>query len=87
MRKNKRKAFTLMEMLIVVIFIAILSIVLVAFLNRNTDKAKSTGVQTDMRSLQVAIRQVGIEYGDFCDDINLLADRLNENLDRPKGLF
>ena len=82
MKFKNRKAFTLIEMLIVVIFIAILSIVLVAFLNRNTDKAKSTGVQTDMRSLQVAIRQVGIEFGEFTGDLVLLADQMNENLDK-----
>ena len=58
---NKRKAFTLIELLIVIAIIGILFIVLVSKIDFATDKAKATGVQTDFRSFQVAIESVAKE--------------------------
>ena len=57
----KRKAFTLIELLIVIAIIGILFIVLVSKVDFATDKAKATGVQTDFRSFQVAIESVAKE--------------------------
>ena len=58
--KNK-KAFTLIELLIVIAIIGILFIVLVSKVDFATDKAKATGVQTDFRSFQLAFEQVAKE--------------------------
>lgn len=61
-KKHLRKqAFTLIELLIVIAIIGILFIVLVSKVNFATDKAKTTGVQTDFRSFQVAIESVSKE--------------------------
>ena len=57
----KKKAFTLIELLIVIAIIGILFIVLISKVNFATDKAKATGVQTDFRSFQVAIETVAKE--------------------------
>ena len=62
--KNKR-AFTLIELLIVIAIIGILFIVLVSKVDFATDKAKATGVQTDFRSFQVALDQVAKENAGF----------------------
>ena len=62
--KNK-KAFTLIELLIVIAIIGILFIVLVSKVDFATDKAKATGVQTDFRSFQVAFEQVAKENAGF----------------------
>ena len=59
--KTKKKAFTLIELLIVIAIIGILFIVLVSKVDFATDKAKATGVQTDFRSFQVAIETVAKE--------------------------
>ena len=59
---TKRKAFTLIELLIVIAIIGILFIVLVSKVDFATDKAKATGVQTDFRSFQVAIESVAKEH-------------------------
>ena len=56
---NKRKAFTLIELLIVIAIIGILFIVLVSKVDFATDKAKASGVQTDFRSFQMASRMMG----------------------------
>ena len=61
----KRKAFTLIELLIVIAIIGILFIVLVSKVDFATDKAKATGVQTDFRSFQVAFEQVAKENAGF----------------------
>ena len=58
---TKKKAFTLIELLIVIAIIGILFIVLISKVDFATDKAKATGVQTDFRSFQVAIETVAKE--------------------------
>ena len=62
---NKRKAFTLVELLIVIAIIGILFIVLVSKIDFASDKAKMTGVQTDFRSFQVALETVAREHDGF----------------------
>ena len=63
---NKQKrAFTLIELLIVIAIIGILFIVLVSRVDFATDKAKATGVQTDFRSFQVAFDHVSKENAGF----------------------
>ena len=62
---KNRKAFTLIELLIVIAIIGILFIVLVSKVDFATDKAKATGVQTDFRSFQVAFEQVAKENAGF----------------------
>ena len=62
---TKRKAFTLIELLIVIAIIGILFIVLVSKVDFATDKAKATGVQTDFRSFQLAFDTVAKENTGF----------------------
>ena len=62
---NKKKAFTLIELLIVIAIIGILFIVLVSKVDFATDKAKATGVQTDFRSFQMALDTVAKENAGF----------------------
>ena len=59
---TKRKAFTLIELLIVIAIIGILFIVLISKVDFATDKSKATGVQTDFRAFQVAIESVAREH-------------------------
>ena len=61
----KKKAFTLIELLIVIAIIGILFIVLVSKVDFATDKAKATGVQTDFRSFQLAFDTVAKENAGF----------------------
>jgi prepilin-type N-terminal cleavage/methylation domain-containing protein len=65
MKKMNKKAFTLIELLIVIAIIGILFIVLVSKVDFATDKAKATGVQTDFRSFQVAMEMVAKENAGF----------------------
>ena len=62
---NKKKAFTLIELLIVIAIIGILFIVLVSKVDFATDKVKAAGVQTDFRSFQVAFETVAKEHAGF----------------------
>ncbi len=61
----KKKAFTLIELLIVIAIIGILFIVLVSKVDFATDKAKASGVQTDFRSFQMAFDTVAKENAGF----------------------
>ena len=76
-----KSAFTLVEILIVICIMLILFVVLVSRIDFSTDKARTTGAQSDLRSLQMAVHQIALEDGKIIDDINLLSQRLNKNLD------
>ena len=83
---TKKKAFTLIELLIVIAIIGILFIVLVSKVDFATDKAKASGVQTDFRSFQMAFETVARENAGFDslvdgDDLSELVTMLNKNLD------
>ena len=62
---TKRKAFTLIELLIVIAIIGILFVVLISKVDFATDKAKATGVQTDFRTFQMAFDTVAKENAGF----------------------
>jgi prepilin-type N-terminal cleavage/methylation domain-containing protein len=84
--QHLRKAFTLIELLIVIAIIGILFIVLVSKVDFATDKAKSTGVQTDFRSFQLAFNTVARENQGFENlikenDYSDLENAINQNLD------
>ena len=63
-----RKAFTLIELLIVVAIIAILALIAVPnFLEAQT-RAKVTRVRTDMRSILVAMQAYHVDWNAYPDD-------------------
>ena len=83
---TKRKAFTLIELLIVIAIIGILFIVLISKVDFATDKAKATGIQTDFRSFQMAFETVAREQQGFSslvdgDNYDKLEIAINKNLD------
>lgn len=87
MKIKKRPGFTLVELLIVICVISILFVVLISRVDFTTDKARTTGVQSDFRAFQTAAHQVAVEDGELIDDLNLLAERLNANLDTELQIY
>ena len=92
--KSNRKAFTLVELLIVIAIIGILFVVLVSKVDFATDKANATGVQTDFRSFQIAFETVSRENAGFNTlgwdtgdkaDASLIAGYTYENADKDGG--
>ena len=81
---NKKKAFTLIELLIVIAIIGILFIVLVSKVDFATDKAKASGVQTDFRSFQMAFDTVAKENAGFA---SFGWDTGDENGDRIRNSY
>ena len=80
--KNK-KAFTLVELLIVIAVIAIMFILILSKVNFATDKAKDSGVLTDFRSYQIGIQHIIREDSSCVEkDIADLSITLNKNLDK-----
>ena len=74
-KTKKRRAFTLVEILIVVAVIGILFVALVPRIDFAGDKARETGVKTDFRSFELAAEQILREnagLADF-DDVEALA--------------
>ena len=84
MKHTTKRAFTLIELLIVIAIIGILFIVLVSKVDFATDKSKATGVQTDFRSFQVALETVARENAGF----NTFGwDTGDENADRIRNSY
>ncbi len=61
-RKNKKKAFTLVEILVVIAVIGILFTVFIPKIDFASDKAKETGVKSDLRSYILSAEQVMREH-------------------------
>jgi general secretion pathway protein G len=60
---RKRKAFTLVELLIVIIIIGILSSVMLLLMGTAEDKAEATAILSDMRSMKSAMVIFKLEKG------------------------
>lgn len=76
-KNGKKKAFTLVEILIVVAVIGILFVSLVPRIDFAGDKARETGIKTDFRSFELAAEQVIREnagFGSFGDIEELCGD-------------
>ena len=92
---TKKKAFTLIELLIVIAIIGILFIVLVSKVDFATDKAKASGVQTDFRSFQLAFETVSKEKAGFNsfgwdtgdDNANGVRDSVDEGDTNKDGIY
>ena len=80
-KKKKLKAFTLVELLVVIVVIGILFIVLVSKVDFAADEAKSTGVQVDMQALQHAAHTVALKDGYISGDLDQLVKLMNRYLD------
>ena len=87
-KAEKKRAFTLVEILIVVAVIGILFVTLVPRIDFAGDKARETGVKTDFRSFELAAEQILREnagLGDF-DDVAELAGTNGINLYLDKAI-
>ena len=65
MNIKQRKAFTLVELLIVIAVVSILFVVLISKVDFATNKARATGIQVDFKSLQYAFDTVAQKHGGF----------------------
>lgn len=86
LKNKKKKAFTLVEILIVVAVIGILFVALVPRIDFAGDKARETGVKNDFRSYELAAEQLLREnagLADFTDVEDLCGDNgINLYLDK-----
>ena len=79
--KQQKKAFTLVELLIVVGIIGILVVTLVVAVDFSTDKAKTSGVNNVLRTYETAASKAALQEAGFVDDLTQLANLLNKSLD------
>ena len=94
-KSDKKRAFTLVEILIVVAVIGILFVTLVPRIDFAGDKARETGVKTDFRAFELAAEQILRENAGLngisttavlcgADGINMYLDRAMY-FDGPSG--
>ena len=80
-RTRQNKAFTIIELVLIIIVVALLFVVFISKTDNTTDKSKVAGVQADFRSFYTAVKSAGLE-----SQLYLLSDeefekKLNDNLD------
>ena len=69
MLRNTRKGFTLIELLIVVVIIGILASIAIPNFANTKDRAKVTGLKTDLRNL-IGLQEAHYSvYSRYADDI------------------
>lgn len=79
--QRKKRAFTLVEVLVVVVIIGILFLVVMSRVDFSTDAARESGVDTVLNSYQLAANAVGLDRAGFTDDLSELVAQLNKRLD------
>lgn len=86
-KAKQKSGFTLVEILVVVVIVAILAAVLIPKIAGFTDKAKESGVITDFRSMQTSVQGVGILNTGFkgFEDADALVAAINKDLDVRLG--
>ena len=81
MASKNKKAFTLVEVLTVIVILGILFIVLVANVDFAPDTAREAGAQSTLQAYQQACNTVAMERHGFVNNMDELATYLNERLD------
>ena len=81
MKRFNKKAFTLIEVLIVMVILGILFIVLVSKVDFSVKESKEMSAQTDFLSYQLAIEQVCLNEKQIPSNMETLRDVLNKYLD------
>lgn len=79
--QRKKRAFTLVEVLVVVVIIGILFLVVMSRVDFTTDAARESGVDTVLNSYQLAANAVGLDRAGFTEDLSELVAQLNKRLD------
>jgi type IV pilus assembly protein PilA len=65
LKKNRKKGFTLVEVIVVLVIIAVLAAIAIPALTGYIDKANDRAALTEARTIQVALQEiVAEEYGD-----------------------
>ena len=80
MLNNRKKAFTLVEVLIVLVTLSILMVVLVSAVNTPVHESNRAQAEADINSLAFAVNSVGLKNQTFDIDQDLLAAHINAEL-------
>ena len=80
-RKRQNKAFSLIEIILVIVVIAILFVVLSSRVDNTNQSAKVAGVKTDFRAFYTALKSVGLEDQIYTLSEEEFEERLNGYLD------
>ncbi|HVT88637.1 MAG TPA: type II secretion system major pseudopilin GspG [Tepidisphaeraceae bacterium] len=85
---NRVRAFTLIELLLVMVILVILASVVVPMFPRRTDDARKTRAMADVSSLETAISTFNVDCGRYpSNDEGLLALTKNPGMDDWKGPY
>ena len=78
--KNKKRGFSLVELMIVMAIIALLSVVLIPRMSFAPERAEIAGVITDFRSFETAVRGTIIAKGNLPTEADLERDLAEFNI-------
>jgi len=87
MKNVKRKGFTLVELLIVIVIIGILAGAMMMLMGSSTDKAEATKVISDLRSMKGALLQYYSDHSGYPadGDVDDLGTYVDKDLSEANG--
>lgn len=71
--RSKKKGFTLIELIVVIVIIGILAAVMIPQFSGFTDKAKSTQALVDAKQIATAYDAISLESGSYAEDAAAIA--------------
>ncbi len=83
---NTKKAFTMVELLIVIVIISILFIVLISKIDFTSNGARESGTQNDLKMYVTAVTAASMKNAGFANNIYDLSLQINEYVDEEYQL-
>ncbi len=90
MKRSKQNAFTLIELLLVLVILAVLGSVVVPKFTKRSQQAKETAAKTDIRTISSCINTFELDTGRFptnTEGIEALVDEPSNTKDDWKGPY
>ena len=80
---NTTPAFTIVELLIVIVVVAILAVISIAAYTNINNRAYDSAVQSDLNQMSKAVRLFNVENGRFPDRLEFLRSELGYKISKP----
>jgi general secretion pathway protein G len=81
MRNNKHKAFTLVELLLVLVILAVLAAIVVPKFAGRSQQARETAAQSNISSMEIALDSFEVDNGYYPTDLQDLVSEPNDTKD------
>jgi general secretion pathway protein G len=80
--RQRRKGFTLIELMVVIVILGIIGTMAFVFLLDEPDRARWERARTEMGQIQNALNRYHLDHGEYPETLEAVADRFNNRVPR-----